>query len=171
MNNAGDQLVDIIDDSGNVVAVTTRREMRQRRLPHRCVYLLVFDSAGRLFIHQRTATKDVFPSYWDLCVGGVLVSGESFDVGARREGREELGVDLELELLFPFKYSDKQTTVQAMVYRAVNNGPFFLQPEELQTGRFIDSHDLPDWLAEHPFCPDGLLVWDTFLRRGEGQKK
>src|SRR6516162_1816966 len=106
------ELVDVIDDAGRTVGVVTRREMRTRRLPHRCVYLLVFNRRGELFIHLRTATKDVFPSHWDLAVGGVLMAGESFDMGARRELLEELGVVAEPEPLFPFRYADERTIVQ-----------------------------------------------------------
>ena len=49
-------------------------EMRSRRLPHRCTYLLVFNRHGELFWHLRTSTKDVFPGYWDLTIGGVLAA-------------------------------------------------------------------------------------------------
>ena len=72
--NPGDELVDVIDDVGRTIGVATRREMRRRRLPHRSTAVLVFDHAGRLFIHLRTATKDVFPSHWDVAVGGVLAA-------------------------------------------------------------------------------------------------
>src|SRR5947209_7709294 len=77
--NPGDELVDVVDAAGNTIGVVTRRVMRGQRLPHRCVYLLVFNARGELFIHQRTAAKDVFPSYWDVAIGGVLGAGEAFD--------------------------------------------------------------------------------------------
>ena len=102
----GQELVDIIDEAGNTVATVTRRAMRAQRLPHRCTYLLVFNRRGELFIHLRTAQKDVYPAYWDVAVGGVLAAGESFDKGARRELLEELGIETEPEPLFPFRYSD-----------------------------------------------------------------
>src|SRR5437667_217504 len=101
----GEELVDVIDDAGRTVAIVTRREMRARRLPHRCAYVLVFNHQGELFIHLRTATKDVFPSHWDVAIGGVLAAAESFEAGARREAREELGIDVEPEPLFWFRYS------------------------------------------------------------------
>src|SRR5215813_9467549 len=104
-----DELVDVIDDAGRTVGVVTRREMRGRRLPHRCTYVLVFNARGELFVHLRTPTKDVYPSHWDVAAGGVLAAGESFDEGARREGMEELGVELALEPLFPFRYADERT--------------------------------------------------------------
>ena len=74
----GDELVDLIDDAGNTIGVVPRRTMRAQRLPHRCTYVLVFNTRGDLFIHLRTATKDVNPSYWDVCVGGVVSAGETF---------------------------------------------------------------------------------------------
>src|SRR6201999_1878614 len=82
---AANELVDVIDAAGNTIGVVTRREMRQNRLPHRCTYVVVFNARGELFIHLRTALKDVYPSYWDICVGGVLAAGETYDDGARRE--------------------------------------------------------------------------------------
>src|SRR5688500_17991211 len=103
MNQAAAELVDVIDDAGQTIGAVTRREMRSQRLPHRCAYILVFNERGELFIHLRTATKDVFPSHWDSTIGGVLAAGESFDEGARREVIEELGVSLAVEPLFPFR--------------------------------------------------------------------
>ncbi len=164
MNDPANDLVDVVDDAGHVVGIVTRQEMRRGRLPHRCVYVLVFDSRGRLLIHQRTASKDVFPSYWDVCVGGVLAAGESFDDSARRESGEELGVDLNPEPLFPFRYSDEQTTVHAMVYRANHNGPFQFQPEEVQSGRFVEICELNGHFSRLRFCPDGLQIWQEYLR-------
>src|SRR5438067_13792163 len=91
--SAADEMVDVIDDAGQTIGVVTRQEMRRRRLPHRSTAILVFHPDGRLFIHLRTPTKDVFPSHWDVAVGGVLTAGESYADGARREVREELGID------------------------------------------------------------------------------
>ena len=156
--DAAKELVDVIDAEGRPVGVVTRAEMRARRLPHRCTYILVFNSRGELFIHLRTATKDVFPSYWDVTIGGVLAAGESFDAGARREAGEELGVDVAPVRLFPFRYHDARTTVYGMVYRVDHDGPFRLQPEEIVRGEFITPGDVDLRAACQPFCPDGLAV-------------
>jgi len=161
------ELIDVIDDAGRTIGVATRAEMRAQRLPHRCVYVLVFNSRGELFVHLRTATKDIFPSHWDVAVGGVLVAGESFDEGVRREVREELGLELDTEELFPFDHEDEATVVQAMVYRAVNDGPFQLQAEEIVRGEFISLSEVPARAKVTPFCPDGLAVLAEFLRNPE----
>jgi isopentenyldiphosphate isomerase len=161
----GDEWVDVIDDAGQTIGTATRREMRAQRLMHRCVYILVLNRRGEIFIHQRTATKDVFPSHWDVAVGGVLAAGESFDTGAVREAQEELGVAISAEALFPFHYADAATVVQAMVYRAVHDGPFRLQPEEITHGEFVRPEEAIERAAREPFCPDGLAVLAEYRRR------
>ena len=164
--NPADELVDVIDDAGRTVGVVTRREMRGRCLPHRCTYLLVFNSRGDLFIHQRTATKDVYPSYWDVTVGGVSAAGEGYDAGAVREGREELGVELQPEPLFPFRYADERSVVHGMVYRATHDGPFELQAEEIVRGKFVPFEEVAARTSRDPFCPDGLAVLAEYRKRG-----
>jgi isopentenyldiphosphate isomerase len=161
----GQELVDVVDAEGRVIATLPRREVRARSLPHRCTYILVFNRRGELFIHLRTPAKDVYPSYWDVTVGGVLGAGESFAQGVRREAREELGIDTEPEELFPFRYADESTVVYGMVYRLIHDGPFRLQPEEIVRGEFVSPGEVACRSACDPFCPDGLAVWAEYQRR------
>ena len=161
----GAELVDVLDAAGRPVGVVTRREMRERRLPHRVTYVLVFNRAGELFVHLRTLHKDVHPGYWDVAIGGVVAAGESFDDGARREGLEELGVALQLESLFPVRYADELTVVHGVAYRACHEGPFRLQPEEIVRGEFLTLEAVAARARREPFCPDGLVVLAEYRSR------
>ena len=162
--DAGDEPVDVLDDEGRPIGVVPRREMRLRRLPHRATYVLVFNRRGELFVHLRTADKDVYPSHWDVAVGGVPQAGESFDDAARREAREELGVELSLERLFPFRYGDDRTVVHGMAYRARHDGPFRLQPAEIVRGEFVPPPEVTARAKDVPFCPDGLALLSIYCR-------
>jgi isopentenyldiphosphate isomerase len=164
-SDPGQELVDVIDETGRTIGTVPRSEMRGRRLPHRCVYVLVFNRRGELFIHLRTPTKDVYPSHWDVAVGGVLAAGESFAEGARREVAEELGITVEPELLFPFHYADPRTLVQSMAYRVSAEGPFRLQVEEIIRGEFVPVAAVAERAGRDPFCPDGLAVLAEYQRR------
>ena len=154
----------MVDDAGRTVGVVTRREMRSRQLPHRATYVLVFNRRGELFVHLRSAGKDVYPSHWDSCVGGVLTAGEEFDAGAARELAEELGVEAPLERLFPLRYDDAHTIVHGMVYRTQHDGPFHLQAEEVVRGEFLPLAAVEERASSEPFCPDGQAVLAEYRR-------
>lgn len=158
----GAELVDVVDDAGRTIGTVMRREMRARRLPHRSVYVLVFNRHGDLFVHLRTATKDVYPSHWDVAIGGVLAAGESFDAGARREAAEELGIALVPEPLFPLRWADAATVVHGMAYRAEHDGPFRLQATEVVRGEFLPLAAVAARATRDPFCPDGLAVLERW---------
>jgi isopentenyldiphosphate isomerase len=164
-HDPGQELVDVVDEQGQTIATVTRREIRERHLPHRSTYILVFNHRGELFIHLRTPTKDVYPSYWDVCVGGVVAAGESFDDAARREASEELGIEVNPEPLFPFRYVDETWIVHGMVYRLVHDGPFRLQKEEIVRGEFVAVEEVTRRATTESFCPDGLSVLREYLNR------
>jgi isopentenyldiphosphate isomerase len=82
---AADEIVAIVDEQNHVVGVAPRREMRAKRLPHRSTYILVFNAKDDLYVQKRTMTKDVFPGYYDIAAGGVVLAGESYEQGAERE--------------------------------------------------------------------------------------
>ena len=148
----------MVDADGITINVVTRQHMRAQRLPHRCCYILVFNERGELLVHLRTAGKDVYPSHWDVCVGGVVTAGETFDQAALRELAEEIGMATPPEALFPFRFEDTATVVHGLVYRACSDGPFRWQPEEVVRGEFLPLPEVFTRTRQTPFCPDGLAV-------------
>jgi 8-oxo-dGTP pyrophosphatase MutT (NUDIX family) len=86
------ELVDIVDLSDRVVGVAPRAELVDRGLNFRVVHVLVGDRAGRLIL-QRPARARRKAFQWGSSVAGHVRSGESYDQAARREYREELGVE------------------------------------------------------------------------------
>ena len=73
-----DELVDWVGEDDEVIAVVRRERMRRERLLHRAVFVAVIDGQDRVVVHQRAAWKDVWPSAWDVCFGGVVAAGESW---------------------------------------------------------------------------------------------
>lgn len=163
---SAEELVDVVDENDCVVGRATRREVRARNLRHRSVYILVFNSVGRLFVHQRTADKDIFPAHWDVAVGGVVAAGEGYDAAAERELREELGVHgVRLRRLFPVRYEDASNCVRGMVYSCSSDGPFTLQASEIADGDWMDLDVVIERTQQLPFCPDGLEVLRLYLSK------
>lgn len=136
--NPAEEIVVIVDGRNQPIGAVTRKIMRQQRLIHRASYILVFNTQGELFIQKRSQTKDIYPGYWDLAAGGVVLEGESYEESAKRELREELGISgVKLRPLFDQYFEDAGNRVWGRIFACTSNGPFTLQEEEIDYGQFI----------------------------------
>jgi len=154
-----DELVDIVDDDDHVIATVTRREMRAARLLHRSVGIAVVSSDGRLLIHRRSLDKDVWPGWWDIAAGGVVLSGETYDDAARRELAEELGiVDAELEHIGSGRFVDDNVAEICRGYRVEHDGPFAFDDGEVIEARFVSFAELDEMRSTHQFLPDSVAL-------------
>jgi isopentenyldiphosphate isomerase len=154
-----DELVAIVDERNKVVGAVPRQEMRAGRLLHRATYVLVFNSRGELYVQKRAASKDIFPSCYDVAAGGVVLSEESYEDGAVRELEEELGIKgVSLARLFDFSYQDKDVRVWGAAFSCVYDGELVLQEEEIESGAFVPVDEVFRRAESEPFTPDGLYV-------------
>ena len=158
---AADEWLDIVDERDEVVGQAQRGDAYARRLRHRCTFVRVRDPQGRTFVHRRTDTKQVFPSYYDMFVGGVVGAGESYDDAALREAREELGVtDLPRPTpVTKFLYESPEHTWWSAVYEVTCDGPVHPQVEEIAWYAFLTDEELERRLPEWPWVPDGLAAY------------
>jgi isopentenyldiphosphate isomerase len=154
----GDELVDVVDEHDLVVRTVTRREMRAERLRHRAVAIAVFASDGRLLVHRRADTKDVWPGMWDLAAGGVVGAGESYEDAARRELGEELGIHAELRLVGSAAYEDDAVALIGRGYSCRHDGPFTFTDGEIAEVRWVDAASLEALMAAERFVPDNVAL-------------
>jgi 8-oxo-dGTP pyrophosphatase MutT (NUDIX family) len=162
--NPQDEVVQIVDKNNNETGSAPRHEMRARGLPHRASYILVFNSRAELFVQKRTMTKDIYPGYYDVAAGGVVLAGESYDESALRELEEELGIKgTELTSHFTFFYKEGKNKVWGQVYSCTNDGDFTLQAEEVESGFFAAPRAVLSLSEKESFTPDGLYVLKQFL--------
>jgi len=162
--NAGDEIITIVDADNTIVGSATRREMRIRGLPHRASYILVFNSMGELFVQKRTMSKDIYPGYYDVATGGVVLADESYDLSAERELAEELGArNTPLTPHFDFKHEDENNIVWGRLYTCTYDGEIILQAEEVESGAFLTIDQVLELSKKESFTPDGLYVFKRYL--------
>lgn len=153
------ELVEVVDRSGRVIDVVTRETVRAGNLRHRCTYVAVLGGDGRLVVHRRAAWKDVYPSYWDVCFGGITGVGERWEAAARRELAEEAGVTgVELTELGPVSYDEDDGRIVGRVYVATYDGELGCPDGEVVAVDRIPIGDLDRWLDGRQVCPDSAQL-------------
>ncbi len=160
MVNPKYETVQIVDENNTEIAAIARWVMREQNLIHRASYILVFNNTGDLFVQKRSLNKDVYPGYYDVAAGGVVLVGESYEDAAEREFAEELGIKkgIQLESCFDHYYEDENNRVWGRVFRCCHEGPFSLQEEEIESGGFMDVTQVLNSAERNLFTPDGIEI-------------
>jgi isopentenyldiphosphate isomerase len=164
-----EEQVAVVDDSGAVTGSAPRSVVRRDNLPHLVVAVLVRDSAGRVYVHRRTGTKDVFPDMHDCWVAGCITAGEEPQAAAARELEEELGIrDALLKPLGARWYADEHTRQVGHAFTTTYDGPITHQESEIAWGDWLTMHELRARLADPgwPFVPDGRALFDELDATG-----
>lgn len=87
-----DEQFEIYAEDGEPLGMAPRLRVHREGLWHRAVNVFLFRSDGRLLIQRRQLDRDVWPGAWDLSVAEHLKPGESWEQGALRGLKEELGI-------------------------------------------------------------------------------
>ncbi|MCK8436237.1 NUDIX domain-containing protein [Streptomyces sp. D2-8] len=161
--SAADEILDIVDENDQVIGQSPRGEAYARGLRHRCVFIQARDAEDRVFVHRRTPAKLVFPSLYDMFVGGVVGAGESYDTAALREAEEELGVSglPQPQHLFTFLYDNGAgRTWWSAVYEVRCELPVRPQVEEVAWYDFLADAEVERRLGDWEWVPDGLAAYE-----------
>jgi isopentenyl-diphosphate delta-isomerase type 1 len=157
---------DVVDSEDRVVGRATRAVVHARGLLHRAVHILVFNKVGEVFLQKRSFSKDSSPGLWDSSASGHLDVGEDYDAAAVRELGEEIGLQKipKLERLFYLKAQPDTGQEFVWVYRLDHEGPFLLNPAEIDEGRWVSPDELSNWIESQPdaFAVCFRLVWATW---------
>jgi isopentenyldiphosphate isomerase len=166
---SAEEILDVVDGADRVVGQATRADVYARGLTHRAVFVLVRDSAGRIFVHRRTTTKLSFPGWYDMFVGGVVGTGETYDEAALREAEEELGVsglDTPTPLFrFLYHYPADGSSWWSGVYEVRCDLPVRPQPEEIAWHAWVSPAELDRMRAEGDWTPDSVEAYERLTAR------
>src|SRR5947209_18665025 len=165
-----EEIFDVVNERDEVIGQKPRSEIHRLKLNHRAVHVLVFNSRRELFLQKRSMKTDCFPGTWDSSASGHLASGESYDACCIRELRGEIGLEAVAAPERLFKVAACPETGQEFVwvYRCAAEGPFRLDPEEIERGDWFAPARLNQWLAEQPrvFAGAVPLIRAEMVRRG-----
>ncbi len=163
-NTGSTEWVDIVNEENEVIAQSSRHQMRAQNLRHRASYIVVHDGMGNILVQRRTETKDFYPGWLDATAGGVVQSGENILESARREGEEELGIaGVPFAEHGSFYFEQENCRVWGALFSCVSHGPFALQEEEVDEVCWMKPEEITARCDE--FTPDSLKALSLWLSR------
>ncbi len=169
---ASTEWVDIVNENNEVIAQSSREQMRAECLRHRATYIVVHDGMGKILVQRRTETKDFQPGMLDATAGGVVQADEQMLESARREAEEELGIaGVPFADHGQFYYEDQHCRVWGGLLSCVSHGPFALQEEEVSEVCWLTPEEITARCDE--FTPDSLkalALWMTRNANNESAK-
>jgi isopentenyldiphosphate isomerase len=166
-----DEWFDVVDEQDRVIGREPRSVVHRTGLRHRAVHVLVWDDAGRVFLQKRSMRKDSAPGAWDSSASGHVDSGETYEVCAPRELREELGwsAPSPLEPLLKLEACADLGQEFVWIYRTRWDGrEFVLNAEEIERGEWFTPAEIDAAIAREPatFARSFRFLWSELRRRG-----
>lgn len=161
------EYMDIVNENDEVTGRDTRKNIHDTYKIHRGVHVLIRNSEGEILIQKRSLSKDYYPGYYDISVGAQVASGESYEECAERELAEELGCSA--PILIPVAYYDAFSSRQRekrKLFLYTYDGPFRIDPSEVEEIEFVSSEDIARVLRERSFtegCKKSLYLFTRYI--------
>ena len=155
-----EEKIDVLNELGEFTGkVATRDECHQKGLWHRAVYAFIIDKKGNVLLQKRSANKKMWPSMWDVTVGGHVDSNEFGRQALIRETREELGIEInddDIKYLVGSTSINKQEDIINKHYnecylitKHIDISDVKLQEEEISEIRYFSKDELLKRIANN----------------------
>jgi 16S rRNA (adenine1518-N6/adenine1519-N6)-dimethyltransferase len=160
----------VVDKNDRISGYASRAEVHGNNLRHRAVHILIFNQAGDLYLQQRSRCKDRHPLKWDSSAAGHVTAGETYNETARRELKEELGVDVPLERIFKLAASARTDHEFICGYCGVVSEDLAPNKCEIERGVFFAPAVIDGWTSARPddFAPGFLECWKAYRKMHSG---
>jgi isopentenyl-diphosphate delta-isomerase type 1 len=158
------EFFDVVDEDDNVIGKASREECHNRGLIHRSVMFFIFDDEDKVLVTKRTKTKDFFPEYWSIVLGGHVHAGESYEEAVVREIEEEVGLKAKPFFISSFKKRIPEEKENVKVYGVAVKDRIILNDEELEKGEFLDLEEMEEKLKNQDFLPETEILFSMLKR-------
>ncbi len=149
--------IQIVDEHDRPVGGASIYEAYEKGLIHRVAFIWVEDTDGKILIQKRGPGMATFPDCWDVSAAGHVDVGETYEQAARRELKEELGLEADTLQEVASFYHEITVNRQLLkrfnkVYRVVVQPNPELQPDpiEVTATRWLTKRGITQLIKDHP---------------------
>ena len=155
--------VQVVDENDQPIYGAPFDEVYAKGFHHRVVRISVEDTTGRLLLQKRTKHLKLYPGCWDLAAAGHVDIGETYEVAAKRELYEELGIRSKLTEIGNFevhrRYEHRIINRFNRVYKIIINPKTKLiqHPDEVDELKWFTLPEVKRLIKDQPdMVADGL---------------
>ncbi|TQR15303.1 GNAT family N-acetyltransferase [Psychrobacillus soli] len=126
---------------------------------HQVVHVWIMNEDGQLLIQRRQPWKIGWANMWDCSAAGSALMGETSEMAAIREVKEELGIDLEMsssEILFTIKFP-RGFDDHFLVVQDIDIEDIILQYEEVADAKWVTMEEVRELARNGIFIPYHIL--------------
>lgn len=126
---------------------------------HQVVHVWIMNEEGHFLIQRRQPWKIGWSNMWDCAAAGSALTGETSEMAAIREVKEELGIDLQMsnsEILFTIKFP-RGFDDHFLVVQNVDIEDLSLQYEEVGDAKWASIEEILEVVQLGEFIPYHIL--------------
>ena len=113
------EIIDEYNSRGEKIGVIDKDIAHEKGLWHKSVHVWLINSNNEILLQYRCAEKKLYPNTWDCSFAGHIDAGESSIQAVQREGKEEIGIDVDLD-----KLTFILTNREKLKYESINSNEF-----------------------------------------------
>lgn len=161
-----DEIIDIVDEeTGKPIGQTiSKEEAHQKGIWHASIHILIInEEKTKVLLQKRCEQKKLYPNTWDISVGGHISASEEPLISAKRELKEELGLNPD-NYTFEFKEIVKEqlnnNNIQSneflhtyIIYANIDINDIKLQKEEVSEAKWVTKQELNNLIKESKVIP------------------
>ncbi len=156
-----EEMVVLVSKNDEVLGQMEKMAAHENGILHRAFSVFLFNEKGEILLQKRAARKYHSPGKWTNAVCSHPRINETYLEGAQRRMMEEMGIEAELEEKFHFIYKAEVGNglyehELDRVFTGIYNGPFELNPDEVEAVRYISMRNLE---LEMKANPDHFTEW------------
>jgi isopentenyldiphosphate isomerase len=163
-------IYDIVNENDEVIDKAKYSEVYSKKLLHRIVHVFVFNSKGELFIQKRSQRVIEYPGYYTSSASGMVPIGEDYLNTAKKELKEELGMESDLDFLFKVRVKKPYNRFLA-VFKTIYDGELSISVDEVSGGKFLSIKKIKNQMQNKKmkFTPGFKAAFNEYLKRFDNE--
>lgn len=143
--------------------ISSRDDIQEKGEYRQTVHVWIMNSKGEFLIQKRSQDRKRNPGLWAF-TSGAVDKGETSLIGAVREVKEELGLDVDIKNIeFLLSFKKKYTIVDVWLIKSdVLEKELILQKEEVEEARWVSEEELKNLVKQEKFVKSFSFYEELF---------